>query len=131
MIASKLFQPLLLLPFVAALTMVPQDPQPPAAQVPQAAPPGGSEPTTIVTITELQYLSLQGTPVSVPARNVVEIRLLEEFQQHVRLELLYDNGDYSLLATQGFHLLRNNGGSSREVRLVRGKQANMRFPRLP
>ena len=32
---------------------------------------------------------------------------------------------------QGFHLLRNTGGASREVRLVRTKRTNMRFPRLP
>jgi hypothetical protein len=48
----------------------------------------------------------------------------------LRLELLYENGDYSLIQAQGFHLLRN-GGSSREVRLVRGKSTRMRFPRLP
>ena len=106
--------------------MVPQDPQPAAPQNP-----GPPEPTTVVTISELQYMNQQGAPVSVPARNVVEIRLLEEFEQHIRIELIYDNGDYSLLDTQGFHLLRNNGGSTREVRLVRGKKSNMRFPRLP
>lgn len=122
MVASKLVKPLLLVPLLAALAMVPQDP-PPA--------PGSPDPTTVVTMSELQYINQLGVSVSVPARSVVEIRLLEEHEQHIRLELLYDNGDYSLLATQGFHLLRNNGGSTREVRLVRGKKANMRFPRLP
>lgn len=126
MFPSKLVKPLLVVPFAAALAMVPQDPQPAAPQNP-----AGPEPTAIVSIQSLEYMTQQGTTVSVPARNVVEIRLLEEFEQHVRIELVYDNGDYSLLDTQGFHLLRNSGGASREVRLVRGKKANMRFPRLP
>jgi hypothetical protein len=127
LIVSKLVNPLLLIPFAAALALLPQDPQP--STTPPAPP--GSEPTTIVSISELQYLNQLGAPVSIPARNVVEVRLLEEYEQHVRIELIYDNGDYSLLDTQGFHLLRNNGGATREVRLVRGKKANMRFPRLP
>lgn len=110
---------LLPIPLVAAMAMVPQDP-------------GGTETdaVAIATISDLQYISLQGTMTTVSARNVVEIRLLDEQQQHIRLELLYDNGDYSLLQVQGFHLLRQGSGS-REVRMVRGRQQRMRFPKLP
>lgn len=111
---------LLPLPLVAALAMVPQDPQVSA----------DADATTVVSISDLQYVSLQGTMTTVSARSVVEIRFLEDHKEHIRLELLYENGDYSLVDAQAFHLLRS-GGSSREVRLVRGKQARMRFPKLP
>ena len=53
--------------------------------------------------------------------------LPEQSPESVRLELLYDNGDYSMVDAQAFHLLRA-GQSTREVKLVRGKQSRMRFP---
>ena len=71
---------------------------------------------------------MQGITTVVNARNVVEIRILEDVPQGIRLELFYETGDYSLIDAQAFHLLRN-GGSTREVKLVRGKQARMRFPK--
>ena len=106
----------------AALAMVPQDPA--------AAQPAPQPPTDlVVTISDLKYVGGNGTAVVVPARNVVEIRLLED-RSDIRLELLYENGDYSLIDAQEFHLLRG-GSAPREVRLVRGKTDQMRFPRLP
>lgn len=116
----------LFVPVVAAIAMLPQDPQ----TAPAPAVPGGDV-VAIATITELNYTPMNGAAVAVPARNIAEIRLFDEFDKSIRLELVYDNGDYSLLDVQGFHLLRNNGGTSREVRLVRTKRVNMRFPRLP
>ena len=47
-----------------------------------------------------------------------------------RLELLYENGDYSLIDAQAMHILRKSG-STRDVRLVRTQRSVMRFPRLP
>ncbi|MBL8755906.1 MAG: hypothetical protein JNK15_21605 [Planctomycetes bacterium] len=107
---------------ITALAMVPQDPN--------SADPSLVDQSAVASISELNYINLQGTSVNVPARSVVEIRFLDDAGEHIRLELLYENGDYSLLTVQGFHLLRNNG-SAREVRLVRGKSTRMRFPRLP
>lgn len=114
--AWKLLLPVLLVVF--AIAMVPQDPQA-----------GDADVAVNASISELQYVTLQGTMASVPARNVVEIRLLDDARDHLRLELQYDNGDYSLIEAQTFHVLRGGPGA-REVRLVRGKQARMRFPRL-
>lgn len=111
---------------VAAIAMVPQEPQPPQAQ----SAPQSTEQVNIVTMSDLQYVNMQGVSTTVAARTVVEIRLLEECSQHIRLELIYDNGDFSLLDVQAFHLLRN-GSATREVRLVRSKVDRMRFPRLP
>ena len=118
----KAWKLLLTIPVIAALAMVPQDPQSPD--------PSLADQASVASISELEYVNLQGTANVVSARNVVEIRLVEDHTQHIRLELLYENGDYSLIDAQGFHLLRN-GPSAREVRLVRGRQARMRFPKLP
>lgn len=111
---------LLAVPVFAALAMVPQGPTGPAPD----------DATTVISLSEMQYTTLQGTTNAVSARNVVEIRLLEDYAHGIRLELVYENGDYSLIDAQSFHLLRNNGGA-REVKLVRSKVARMRFPRLP
>lgn len=119
--ASLLF---LSLPIAAALAFTP-------AQTPQDPKPAqDGEVTNVLSITELQYVTLQGKTMNVPARNVVEIRMFDGQNQHIRLELLYDNGDYSLIDAQAMHLLRNGGGS-RDVRLIRTEGTSMRFPRLP
>jgi hypothetical protein len=118
----KAWKYLLPVPIVAALAMVPQDP--PAADANQP------DLTHIVTMSDLHYVNLSGTATTLSARNVVEVRFLENQGPHIRLELLYENGDYSLLDVQAFHVLRN-GSPSRDVRLVRGQPSRMRFPKLP
>jgi hypothetical protein len=120
----KAWKLLLPVPVIAALAMVPQEPQAKAADATEA------DQSAVMSMSELRYINLQGAAESVPARNVVEIRLLEDHAQHIRLELLYENGDYSMVDAQAFHLIRA-GTSSREVRLVRSKQSRLRFPRLP
>ena len=115
----KAWKLLLPVPVLAALAMVPQ------GQAPAPA-----DPTAIVPLSELQYVNLQGNLTSVSGRSVVEIRLIEDCADHIRIELIYENGDYSLIAAQSFHLLRNVGGT-REVKIVRSKTPQMRFPRLP
>lgn len=107
---------------IAALTMLPQGPT--------TSDPTLTDQVAIVPISELQYVSQQGSSIVVSGRNIVEIRLIEDHQQAIRLELLYENGDFGLVDAQSFHLLRNQG-STREVRLVRGSKARMRFPKLP
>lgn len=88
------------------------------------------EVTAVLPMSELRYTTPDGATQSISARSVVEIRVLTDHSPGIRLELLYDNGDYSMVDAQAFHLLRN-AGATREVRLVRGKVAEMRFPRLP
>ena len=53
-----------------------------------------------MSISELQYVDQQGKKASVSATNVVEIRVFDDHADSVRLELLYDNGDYSLIDAQ-------------------------------
>jgi hypothetical protein len=102
---------------------MPQDPAAPT-------PPVQSEAIAGATISELHYINQQGTLTVVAARNLVEVRLIEDRDDHIQLELIYENGDYSLINAQAFHLIRNGTGS-REVRFVRSKPERMRFPRLP
>lgn len=124
--ASLLF---LSLPIAAALSFAPrhivqQDPQsPPAAQQP-------AELVAVMPLSELRYVDLQGGKKIISARNVVEIRMFDGITERIRLELLYENGDYALIDAQAMELLRT-GGSTRDVRMVRSSQAQMRFPRLP
>lgn len=105
---------------VAAVAMVPQGQNP--------GNPSLNDSTHVIAMSELQYITRSGKEVQVSARNVVEIRLLEDFSEAIRLELYYDNGDYSLIDAQAFHLLRN-GQSTREVKIARGTSARMRFPK--
>lgn len=113
------------LPIAAALAFAPSPA--PAAQDAQDP---TLETVKVMPIAELQYVDLQGEKHVVPSTSVVEIRVFDEQAHSIRLELLYDNGDYSLVDAQAMHLLRKNG-TTRDVRLVRSKRAAMRFPRLP
>ncbi|HEU4418573.1 MAG TPA: hypothetical protein VFT55_06515 [Planctomycetota bacterium] len=80
-------------------------------------------------MSELRYTTPQGADRVLSARDVVEIRLLEDHPNNIRLELIYESGNYSMIDATEFHVLR--GGATREVKLVRGKMARLRFPRLP
>ncbi|MEZ6036836.1 MAG: hypothetical protein R3F29_05115 [Planctomycetota bacterium] len=108
----------------ATLALVPQDP------VAQDGQPKATDTVAITNLSDIQYTDLQGKTTTVSARNVVEVRLLEDVGLHVRVELVYENGDYSMIDAQSVHVLRHGTGS-REVRLVRTNRAGMRFPRLP
>jgi len=116
----KAWQLLFPVPFVIALAFVPQAQNPPDTAL--------GDLVSVASIAELNYVNLQGVPTSVSARSVVEIRVIEDVAHAIRLELFYENGDYSLVDASAFHLLRT-GGSTREVKLVRGKPARMRFPK--
>jgi hypothetical protein len=113
------------LPIAAALAFAPR--QPAVAQDPQDP---TAEKIAVMPISELQYVDQQGNKNVVPATNVVEIRVFDDQAESVRLELLYENGDYSLIDAQAMHILRKSG-STRDVRLVRTQRSTMRFPRLP
>ena len=110
----------------AALAMVPQDPAP---QSPPSQDAAQHDPFAIVQVSEVRYTTPQGADRVLSARNVVELRLFEDIANNIRFEVAYENGDYSMIEATEFHVLRS--GTTREVKLVRGKIARMRFPRLP
>lgn len=116
---------LLLVPVaLTTLAMVPSQPQRPTE-------PAQDEQVSMVRFSNLAYENLQGTERNVMATLIKELRLLETEASsgNLRLEILYENGDYSLLEVQGFHLLRE-GGNTHDVRLVRSPAKAMRLPRL-
>ena len=113
------------LPIAAALAFAPSPS--PVAQNPQEANP---EVVNIMPISELQYVTLNGKSETISSTSVVEIRIFDEQTDRIRLELLYDNGDYSLMDVQTMHILRKSG-VTRDVRLVRSKRSAMRFPNWP
>ena len=116
----------LLLPIpcvVALLAMVPPSPQ-------GSEDPAVTDISRIVRLSELQYVDLQGKTSVVPSRNIVEIRMLDDTSHGIRLELFYENGDYSLIDAQALHVLRS-GHEPMDVRFVRSRRARLRFPKLP
>jgi len=82
----------------------------------------------VMQMTELHYVDMQGKSTVVPSRNVFEVRMLEDVPQGIRIELLYDNGDYSLIDAQAVHILRS-GKEPMDVRFVRSVRSRMRFPK--
>lgn len=113
------------IPVAAALALSPapslqsQDPQTPAA-----------ENIKVMPISALSYMTANGERQVIRAEKIVEIRLFDDHLDNVRIELLYENGDYSLIDAQSFHIMRRTG-SPRDVRLVRTQRSKMRFPWLP
>lgn len=119
----KTWQLLLPVPCLAVLlAMLPQDPQ-------GTQDPAVTDITQVLSLSELQYVDLQGKTSVIPSRNVFEVRLLEDTEHGMRFELIYDNGDYSLVDAQAIHVLRN-GKDQMDVRFVRSARARMRFPKL-
>lgn len=113
---------LLPVPCIAALiAMAPQNPAATDASV--------QDVVTIVRMAELQYVNHSGSLTVVPARSVVEVRLHEDVHDTLRLELAYENGDFSVINTSSVNILRQGVGAT-EVRLVRSRSGRMRFPRV-
>src|SRR5262245_38186858 len=120
----KTWKMLLPVPCVAALVaMMPQ-----RAQGPED--PAVTDVSTILRVSELQYVDLQGKTSVIPSRNVFEVRMLEDMPQGIRLEILYDNGDYSLVDAQALHVLRS-GHEPMDIRFVKSSRARSRYPKLP
>ena len=122
--ASMLF---LSLPIAAALAFTPNNTAPQEPQNPANA---QKIESSIISLSELQVQDMGGETLRISARRVVEIRMFEDIADHVRVEVLYENGDYSMIAGQSMHLLRRGDGT-RDVKLIRTKLTSMRFPRLP
>ena len=86
---------LIAVPVLAAIAMVPQGES-------VATPP--TEISHVVSISELQYRTPDGKTTTVSAKNVVEIRLIDDITDNIRLELYYENRDYSLVEVVGFEV---------------------------
>lgn len=83
----------------------------------------------VLQLSQLQYVDLAGKTVALAARNMLEVRLVDNAGEHLRLEIFYENGDYSLVDVQGFHVIRT-GQDVQEVRFTRTKKERLAFPML-
>lgn len=116
----------LLLPVPLALGLL--------AMMPQGAQ-GAEDPAAktdilrVLQLSQLQYVDLAGKTVALPARSMLEVRLVDDASDRLRLEIFYENGDYSLIDVQGFHIIRA-GQDVQEVRFVRTKKERLAFPLL-
>jgi hypothetical protein len=115
-----------LIPLPLALGLLAMVPQGPDAAQPGAT---NNDVANTVRIAELQYVDRAGQVRSVPARSILVLRLLEGAPEGLRIEINYENGDYSLIDVQGFHLLRA-GRDLQDVRLIRSRVDRMVFPRI-
>lgn len=115
---------LLPLPFVfLLLAMMPQGSQ--TGEDPAAK----ADVIRVLQLSQLQYIDLSGKTVALPGRSMLEVRLIDDAGEHLRLEIFYDNGDYSLIDAQAFHIIRA-GQDVQEVRFVRTKKERIGFPLL-
>ena len=88
------------------------------------------DPQHVVRLSQLQYVDALGQTQSIPARNMLEVRAVVDAPEGMRLEVFYENGDYSLLDVRGFHLIRA-GQDVQEVRFTRTKVERLGFPKIP
>jgi hypothetical protein len=119
--ALKLLIPVPLV--VLLLAMMPQTPQG------TTGPGANNDIVQVASFSQLQYVDLAGKLTVLPSRSMLELRLIEDAPRGLRLEIYYENGDYSLVDAQAFHLIRH-GQDVQEVRLVRTRQEHLGFPRL-
>jgi hypothetical protein len=113
-----------LLPIPCLCVLVAMMPQSQGTQDPAVA-----DVVQVMQMSEMHYVDMQGKTSVIPSRNVLEVRLLEDTTQGMRFEIVYENGDYSLIDAQAIHLLRT-GKDAMDVRFVRSTRARMRFPKL-
>lgn len=96
--------------------------------------PAAGEVRSRLRLTEFQYYTPAGQLQVCAAKDLVEIKLHPQPQRDgFVVEIYYANGDYSMLQTEGFHIIRRGqlGGVS-EVNLVRtqGKLDELNFPSI-
>jgi hypothetical protein len=83
-----------------------------------------------VRVAQVQFSTPQG-PQAILAETLRELRLIDAGHGALWLEVLYENGDYSLLAPGTFHLIAQGRTPTREVVVSRGSIASLAFPAVP
>ncbi len=86
---------------------------------------------SVWSFTVLQYTNARGDVIEVPARNLTKIWLLRDEDGDLRMELLYQNRDYSSLAIRDFSVIRSSPSAiAVDVPVVRTTMAGMAFPEM-
>lgn len=108
-------------PFLAAAALA----GPPAPQDPA----DGFRQAVAWNFAVLQYVNTRGELVEVPASRINRIALLRTADDRLRLEILFENKDYSLFVADEFHILRSAPNMTAvDVPVVRDDFAAMAFP---
>jgi len=77
----------------------------------------------------LQYTNSKGKSVEVPASTITKIWLIADSDGDLRMEISYENGDYSSLAINDFHVIRRSSNlASVDVPVVRSDMSGLAFP---
>lgn len=85
--------------------------------------------STRLNFAVLQYTNSLGKTTEIPASKITKIWLIAESDGDLRLELSYENGDYSSLELHDFHLIRrHNNLASVDVPVVRSDMSGLAFP---
>jgi hypothetical protein len=79
----------------------------------------------------LQYASLTGDLVEIPARLLKRVWLLKTPEGRLRMELLFENLDYSSIDIRDFSIIRSSAGQTAiDIPIVRGSIDRMAFPAM-
>jgi hypothetical protein len=81
-----------------------------------------------VSFSQLIYTDSSGQQQTILAKNMTSVRLLQVPDDGMRLEILYQNGDYSLIRPQSFHFINRSDASAVEVFVYRSSVNSMAFP---
>lgn len=85
--------------------------------------------TTRLNFAILQYTNSSGKVMEIPASTVTKIWLLADTEGGLRMEIAYENGDFSSLQIQDFHVIRRSSKlASVDVPVVRTDISGMAFP---
>lgn len=76
----------------------------------------------------LQLTDAGGQTHTIPARNLLHVRLLKVEHGAPLVEIFYRNGDYSLLTMQALHVIHRSESPAEDVLLSRAHVDGMRFP---
>ncbi len=80
---------------------------------------------------KLQYTNAKGEIVDIGAATITKIWVVHAGQGQLFLEIYYENGDYSMIRPQNFHLIaRSPGAPSFDVTIVRTGLHGMAFPKI-
>ncbi len=88
--------------------------------------------TAVINFSVLSYANPKGEMVKVMASTITKLWLLTSPRGEMRLEILYENGDYSMIQVTNMDFIRRMPGATAvNVPIVRSGMEGMAFPELP
>ncbi|MHC5064955.1 MAG: hypothetical protein ACYTG5_13395 [Planctomycetota bacterium] len=85
--------------------------------------------STRLNFAVLQVTNAAGKATDIPASTISKIWLIADSDGDLRMELSYENGDYSSLELHDFHIIRRSSNlASVDVPVVRTDMSGLAFP---